>query len=456
MKIQSYLIYTILTGLTLSSCQFKPYKRPQMDTDDLYRDQITAVLDDSASLADINWSDFFSDPYLLQLIEKALVNNADMRSAMLTIEQAEAMLRQSKGAFFPTFGIGANGNYTIGESHSTKTWNGALNASWEIDIFGKLLNSKRAAKASLMQSDAYKCAVQTRLISNVAILYYTLLTLDEQLAITEATLSNWTESVKTMELMMQAGMVNRAAVVQSSANRYGIETTLPDLKRQIRETENALCVLLNRIPDTIERGRIEGQQFTQMVTTGVPSLMLANRPDVKQAEAELMIAYAHTNIARSMFYPSIVISANGGYSNSIFGAIVNPAQLIGSVAGGLTQPVFNGLALTTQLKVTKKEEEKAFIAFEKTLLNAGTEVSNALFQYQTLDKKIESRGKQIEELEKSVSYTQELLKSGAANYLEVLTSQQALLSAQIGQANDSFEKIQSVITLYAALGGGSK
>ena len=456
MKRQSYLIYAIALMLTVTSCHiYKPYSRQEIDTEGLYREQITSE-NDSASLADISWSDLFTDTNLQLLIEKALENNFDLRSAMLTIEQAEAMLRRSKAAFAPTLSAGLNGNYTIGENHSTKTWNGMLNTSWEIDIFGKLLNSKRAAKAALMQSEAYKCAVQTRLIANVATLYYTLLTLDEQLKITEATLGYWKESVKTMELLMQAGMVNQAAVVQSRANRYGIETTIPDLKRQIQETENALSVLLGRLPGSIERGTIKQQQFPQVVTTGVPSLLLANRPDVKQAESELMIAYAQTNIARSMLYPSVVISANGGYSNSIFGAITNPAQLLGSVAGGLTQPIFNGLALTSQLKVTKKEEEKAVLAFEKTLLNAGIEVSNALFNYQILDWKIDSRGKQIEELEKSVEYTQELLKSGSSNYLEVLTSQQALLSAQIGRASDTFEKVQSIIKLYAALGGGSK
>jgi len=455
MKLHSYLLYTLVLLLMVSSCQFKAYKRPQIDTDGLYREQITTSESDTSSLGDISWRELFTDPYLHELIAKALKNNPDMRSALLTIEQAEAQYRQSKAAFFPALSANANATFTFDENGNMKTLNSMLNASWEIDFFGKLTNSKRAAKAVLMQTDAYKCAVQTRLITNVATLYYTLLALDEQLVITRVTLNNWNENVETMELLMQAGMVNRAAVVQSKANRYGIETTIPDLERRIRETENTLSFLLNRLPGYIERGEITKTQFTQTVTTGVPSMLLAKRPDVKQAENDLMIAFANTNIARAMFYPSIVISANGGIPNTLFDAL-NPVNLVGSVAGSITQPLFNRLALTTQLKVTKKEEEKALLAFSKTLLNAGNEVSNALYQYQTLDRKMDSRAKQIGELRKSVEYTQELLTSGSSNYLEVLTAQQALLSAQINQVNDSFEKVQSIITLYAALGGGGE
>jgi len=242
--------------------------------------------------------------------------------------------------------------------------------------------------------------------------------------------------------------------VQSKANRYGIEASIPGLKAQIRETENALSILLGRVPGAIERGTIENQQFTPVMATGVPSLLLSNRPDVRQAESDLMMAYANTNISRAMLYPAIVLSANGGFSNNLMG-LANPAYLAGAVAGGLTQPLFNRLALVTQLKVTKKEQEKALLAFEKTLLNAGSEVSNALFRYQILDQTIESRQKQISELEKSVAYTQELLLLGSATYIEVLSAQQALLNAQISNANDTFRKVQSIIHLYAALGGGS-
>ena len=454
MKQHSYLLYTLVLLFTASSCQFKAYKRPKTETDGLYREQ-TISMNDTTSLGDIGWRELFTDSYLQELIAKALENNPDMRSALLTIEQAEAQYRQSKAAFFPALSASANTTFTFDKDGNMKTLNSMLNASWEIDFFGKLTNSKRAAKAVLMQTEAYKCAVQTRLVTNVATLYYTLLTLDEQLAITKETLNKWNESVETMELLMQAGMVNRAAVVQSNANRYGIEATLPDLERRIRETENTLSFLLNRLPGYIERGYIAKTRFTQAVTTGVPSMLLAKRPDVKQAECDLMIAFANTNIARAMFYPSIVISANGGIPNTLFDAL-NLVNLVGSVAGGITQPLFNRLALTTQLKVTKKEEEKALLAFSKTLLNAGNEVSNALYQYQTLDRKMDSRAKQIEELRKSVEYTQELLTSGSSNYLEVLTAQQALLSAQINQVNDSFEKVQSIITLYAALGGGGE
>ena len=450
-------IVTLFTlAISVISCHiYKPYKRPQIETSGLYRD-LPVVENDSVSIANISRNELFTDPYLQNLLDEALSNNPDLRSATLTIEQSEAQYQRSKAAFSPSLSLGVTGNITGGNHQTVKTWNTMLNSSWEIDIFGKLLNAKRAAKALLLQSEAYKCAVQTRLISSVSTYYYTLLMLDEQLSITEQTLQNWIENVATMELLLQAGMVNQAAVAQSKANRYGIEATIPDLKSQICEAENALSILLNRTPGPIERSKMQTQQFTQVMSTGVPSLLLSNRPDVRQAEYELMLAYANTNISRSMLYPSIVLSANSGYSNSILGAVVNPAGLMSSVAGSLTQPLFNRLALTTQLKVTKKEQEKALIAFETTLLKAESEVSNALFLYQILDQTIEARQKQIEALEKSVAYTQELLLLGSSTYIEVLTAQQALLAAQISNADDTFRKIQSIITLYAALGGGAE
>lgn len=434
---------------------YKPYSRPAIPFSGLYRDSLIAG-SDTNSIANVSWRDLFTDEQLRKLIDEALSNNMDLKAAMLSIEQSEAQLNQSRMGFFPSLSADIAGSIAEGNRKTLRTYSGTLNSSWEVDIFGKILNTKRAAKAAVMESEAYKCAVQTRLISNVAAYYYTLLMLDEQLAISQKTLENWTQNVETMELLKKTGIVNQAAVSQAKANRYGIETTIPELKRQIREIENSLSILLGKTPRSIERGKLYDQHLTATISTGVSSLLLAKRPDVQQAESILMLAYANTNVARSMFYPSLVLTASSGFSNYVLGTAVNPAMLLGSIGGGLTQPLFNRMALRTQLKVSEVEQQKALLAFEKTLLNAGEEVSNALFRFQVMESKTASRKEQIAALEESVRSTQELLALGSATYIEVLTAQQSLLAAQLNQSSDALEKLQSIVDLYAALGGGVK
>ena len=321
-------------------------------------------------------------------------------------------------------------------------------------MFGRLLNTKRGAKAALLQSEAYKQAVQTQVIATIANTYYTLLMLDKQLAITEETAANWKKNVETMKYLKEAGRVNEAAVVQSEANSHMIEASIPDIRRQIREAENSLSVILGVAPQTIKRGKLEDQTFPEQLNAGIPVQMLANRPDVKSAEMSLASAYYNTNVARSAFYPQISISGTLGWTNLAGGQIVDPFTMIANAVGSLTQPLFNKGTNIARLKVAKAQQEEALIAFQQSILNAGQEVSNALTLYQTAEEKSIERKKQINSLEKSVEYTQELLTLGTSTYLEVLTAQQSLLSAQLSETSDSFQKIQSVINLYHALGGG--
>lgn len=451
-----YLSIALLGVLGATSCQvYKAYERPANLNAADYRDTLSNRADTS-NIASMSWKQIFHDKQLQGLIEEALGNNFDLKNATLSIEQAEAQFASSKMGYLPSLSAGVNGSYSSGDNRTSRTYNAMLTSSWEIDMFGKVLNAKRAAKATLMQSEAYRRLVQTQLISSIANYYYTLLSLDAQLAISQQTLENWKKNVETMELLKKAGIVNQAAVVQSRANRYSVEASIPDLQRQIRETENALSVLLGRPAGVVVRSTLDNQRFDTPLAIGVPAQLLANRPDLQQAEASLMYAYANANIARSMLYPSLTITGSYGFSNSILGAVVNPAQLLGTVGGGLTQPIFNRRALTTQRKVSILEQEKAFNNFQKVLLKAGTEVSNALFRYKVLGAKIESRKEQIKALEESVQYTQELLTHGTTTYIEVLTAQQSLLTAQLNQTADSLQQIQSIIALYAALGGGTK
>ncbi|HIU54408.1 MAG TPA: TolC family protein [Candidatus Gallibacteroides avistercoris] len=455
------ILYIVLLAVVVSSCHiYKPYKRPDVNTAGVYRDPVSATdtlaVSDTTNMGNLPWEQVFTDPQLQQLIRQGLENNSDLKTAALQVSQAEARLMTSRLSFLPSLSLSPQGTVSsFDKSAAQWTYQLPVVASWEIDLFGRLLNSKRAAKTALMQSEAYKQAVRTQVISTVANYYYTLLMLDRQLQISEQTAESWKQNVQMMKDLKVAGSVNEAAVVQSEANYYSIVASLADLRQQISSTENALSVLLGQAPQMIARSTIEEQQFPAEMNTGIPVQMLSNRPDVRSAEMALAGAYYNTNIARSAFYPNLVISGSAGWTNSAGSVIVNPGKILASAVASLTQPIFGRGANIAQLKIAKAQQEEALIAFQQSILNAGSEVSNALVQYQTAEEKLAQRKEQIKSLEKSVKYTQDLLFLDSSHtYLEVLTAQQSLLSAQLSEVSDNFQRMQSVINLYHALGGG--
>ena len=457
MKIK--LITLSVSCLLLSSCGiYTTYERPSdINTDGLYGQDLNeeAVAVDTASIASLSWRELFTDSHLQTLIEHALQSNTDLLSAQQRIKEAEATLSSAKLAYLPSFMLTPQGGVSsFDKSKGSWTYTGIASASWEIDIFGKLTNAKRRSKALYLQSLEYEQAVSTSLIANVANLYYTLLMLDEQYRISEETAVNWRESVRTMRAMMAAGMTNEASVSQSEANCRQVEASLLDLKQQIKEVENSLSILLGEVPGGIERGHLAGQDFPEDLTVGVPLQLLSRRPDVKSAELSLASAFYSTNAARSAFYPSITLSGTAGWTNSAGNMIINPGKLLLSAVGALTQPLFNKGLNIAQLKIAKAQQEEAKLAFQQALLNAGSEVNNALTQVQTACGKTELRTGQITSLENAVRSTQLLMQHGTSTYLEVLTAQQSLLSAQLTQVADRFDEIQGIINLYQALGGG--
>lgn len=457
MKIK--LITLSVSCLLLSSCGiYTTYERPSdINTDGLYGQDLNeeAVAVDTASIASLSWRELFTDSHLQTLIEHALQSNTDLLSAQQRIKEAEATLSSAKLAYLPSFMLTPQGGVSsFDKSKGSWTYTGIASASWEIDIFGKLTNAKRRSKALYLQSLEYEQAVSTSLIANVANLYYTLLMLDEQYRISEETAVNWRESVRTMRAMMAAGMTNEASVSQSEANFRQVEASLLDLKQQIKEVENSLSILLGEVPGGIERGHLAGQDFPEDLTVGVPLQLLSRRPDVKSAELSLASAFYSTNAARSAFYPSITLSGTAGWTNSAGNMIINPGKLLLSAVGALTQPLFNKGLNIAQLKIAKAQQEEAKLAFQQALLNAGSEVNNALTQVQTARGKTELRTGQIISLENAVRSTQLLMQHGTSTYLEVLTAQQSLLSAQLTQVADRFDEIQGIINLYQALGGG--
>ena len=445
--------------MVLTSCGiYTKYQRPEdITTDGLYGHDLDGqsldslslfAASDTTSIASLSWRELFTDPQLQSLIEQALQGNTDLLSAQQRIKEAEATLMSAKLSYLPSFMLTPQGGVSsFDNSKGSWTYSGIASASWEVDIFGKLTNAKRRSKALYLQSLEYEQAVSTSLIANVANLYYTLLMLDEQYRISEETAASWRESVRTMRAMMAAGMTNEA-------NCRQVEASLLDLRQQVKEVENSLSILLGDVPGTIERGRLAGQEFPQELAVGVPLQLLSRRPDVKSAELSLASAFYSTNAARSAFYPSITLSGTAGWTNSAGSMIVNPGKLLFSAIGSLTQPLFNKGLNVAQLKIAKAQQEEARLAFQQALLNAGSEVNNALTQVQVARGKTELRARQITSLETTVRSTRLLMQHGTSTYLEVLTAQQGLLSAQLTQVADRFDEIQGIINLYQALGGG--
>ena len=445
-------ILIICLAAAMTSCGiYKNYQRPDVVTDGLYG---TAETADSTTLGDISWQEMFTDPQLQALIDLALTNNTDLQSAQWRVKEAEATLKSARLAYLPSFNFAPQGTISsFDNGAASKTYSIPVTASWQIDIFGGLTNAKRKAKALYLQSQEYQQAVRTQLIASVANLYYTLLMLDSQYEVTKETAAKWEESVRTMREMKAAGMTNEAGVAQYEGSYYGIVASLNDIEYSIRETENSLCSVLGEVPHEIVRGRLDEQQLPDNLAVGIPVQMLSNRPDIRQAEYSLMQSFYATNAARSALYPSITLSGSAGWTNNA-GVITNPGKLLLSAAGSLLQPIFNANANRANLKIAKAQQEESKLAFQQALLNAGAEVNNALTQCQTARAKTDLRIKQIEAMERAVESTELLMQHSSTTYLEVLTAQQSLLSAQLSQIADQFDEIQGVVNLYQALGGG--
>lgn len=450
----------VFAAVMLASCGiYTNYERPAQavaDMDSLYRPE--ARPDTTRSIATLRWEELFTDTCLQQLIRQGLAANADLAVARLQVEEAQATLRQSKLAYLPSVQLEPTGTLSSFDGQKTqKTYSVGASASWEIDLFGKLRNSKRQALASLLASDAYRQAMQTQVVATVADSYYALLMLDEQIRITEQTAESWREYVRSLSALMQAGQADRATLAQAEASRLAAESSLLSLQQQAIEQENALCVFVGLTPRRLERGTMDGQHFPSHLSVGVPLDLLSRRPDVRQAEANLMQAFYATNSARAAFYPSITLSGSAGWTNSGGAAVANPGAWLLQAVGSLVQPLFNRGQNLANLKIAKAQQEEAVLQFRQSLLDAGNEVNNALAQWQTARERIRLDNEQVEQLTITLGDKELLMENLAdTNYLQVLTARQSLLSAQLAVASDRYDEIQGVIELYHALGGGSE
>ena len=458
---KSIIICMVGVAAMMSSCRiYKSYERPEdLVTEGLYRDPMsdTDTLNAVAgeTFGDLPWREVFTDVQLQALIEQALENNADIRSAQLTVEQAQASLTSARLSYLPSLTLTPQGTFNHAMGTDVWTYNIPVAASWQVDLFGQLLNPHRKAKVSYQQAQYYQQAVQTNIISAVANMYYTLLMLDRQYEISDETAALMKRTVETMEAMKEAGMANSAAVEQSRTGYAQVVASLSGIKQTIREMENSLSLILNVPGQQIPRTTFEEQQLPTTFMTGVPVQMLSNRPDVKAAEMSLAACYYDTNSARAAFFPQLTITGQEGWTNNL-GQVVNPGKFMTTLMAGITQPLFARGRLIAGLKAAKANEEKAKLTFQTSLLKAGNEVSNALYQYQMNTEKSESRKVQVAAAKKASEDTAELFQLGTSSYLEVLSAQQSYLSAQLAEVSDTYDRMQAVINLYAALGGGKE
>lgn len=444
----------------MTSCGlYNKYERPQVDTYGLVRDVAsntdTLAVADTASFGNLPWREVFTDPQLQSLIETGLANNTNLLNAALNVKMVEDQLMIAKLAFVPGFTFSPQGTVASWDGNkASKTYSLPVTASWSVDLFGNLLNVKRSAQMALLATKDYQQVVQTKVISNIANMYYTLLMLDKQLQVVNDMSKLVEETWNIMKIQKELGRVKETSVQSAEANLYSVQAKAADLKRQIRETENSLSLLLGQQAQTIKRGTFEGQSLPSKFSTGIGLQLLNNRPDVHYAEMSLAQCFYDVNTARSKFYPNITISGTGAFTNSGGGGIVNPGKWLLSAVGSLTQPIFAHGQIIAGLKVAKAKQEQAYNTWQNAVLSAGSEVSNALVLYNSSDEKSKLEEKQVESLKKNVEYNKMLFNDGSATYLEVITAQQSLLNAELSKVADDFYKMQAVVNLYYALGGG--
>ena len=459
MQIKKVLLFAA-AGISLASCGlYNKYERPEVNTQGLVRDPVsltdTLAVADTTSFGNLPWRTVFTDPQLQTLIRQGLDKNADLLNAALNVKMLQAQLAVAKLAFLPNITLSPQGTLSSFDgSKTSKTYQLPVTASWSVDLFGNLLSVKRNAQMQLLASKDYQTAVKTNVISGIANLYYTLLMLDRQQEILDEMASLTKETWDMMALQMKFGRARSTSVQSAEASYYSVLAQSADMKRQIREMENSLSLLIGQPGQQIPRGKLYDQMLPTEFSTGVSLQLLSNRPDVHAAEMKLASCFHNVQTARSRFYPSIRISGTGAFTNSAGAAVINPGKWLLSAVGSLTQPIFANGQLIAGLKVAKAQQEQAFNDWQNLVFKAGNEVSNALVSYNTYAERSQLDSKQTELYRKNVEDTRQLYMSSGSSYLEVISAQANLLNAEISKVTDDFYKMQAVVSLYSALGGG--
>ncbi len=451
-------------ALLLSSCGlYNKYERPEVKTEGIVRDPIsltdTLAVTDTTSFGNMPWRSVFTDPQLQALIEQGLENNPDLLNAALNVKMVNEALKVARLAFLPSLVLSPQGTIaSFDGAKASQTYQLPVSASWNIDLFGNLLSVKRSAQMQLIATKDYQTVVKTNIISGIANLYYTLLMLDRQVEIVSDMELLTKDTWDKMKFMHENRVGYRSTAVQSAeAAYYSVQAQKVDLLRQVRECENSLSLLIGQQGQTINRGKFDGQELPTEFSAGVGIQLLNNRADVHAAEMSLAQCFYDVETARSRFYPSLKVTGTAAFTNSGGAGIVNPGKWLLSAVGSLVQPIFQHGQLVAGLKVAKAEYEQAYNTWQNAVLKAGNEVSNALVTYNSSAQKAELDGKRVKVLKQNVEDTKKLMESSAnTTYLEVISAQSSLLNAEISEVTDQFNKMQSIVNLYQALGGGAK
>lgn len=463
LRITNLIILAGVAGFFYSCKVTDTYKSPDIEQsrqDNLFRQKTS---NDSTSVANVAWNQIFTDEKLQNIINKTIQNNLDLKVAIARIQEADAVFKQSKLQNLPS--LDAVGSVTDTKNSGAAQANTfrmpdlmnyrlGISTGWEVDIWGRIKSLKRSAYAGFLQTDAAKRAIQTQMVAQAATLYYQLISLDKQLEITKQTIELRKKDVETVELLMDAAYLTGADVEQSKANLYSAQLMIPDLELQIQQTENSLSILMNDNPQAIERNSIDSQVIYTDLKTGVPASLLKNRPDVQAAELTFRQAFENKNVAMAQVYPTINLTATIGLSTRLLENFFTNS-LFYTLGGTVTQNIFQMGNRKAQVKIMEARKMQAYYTFEQTLLTAGAEVSNSLLSYQKAKEKETTRQLQIQSLEKALEFNKELLTySSNVNYVNVLTSEQSLLSAKLAGVNDKLQQLQAVTEFYRALGGG--
>ena len=449
-------------ALLLSSCGlYNKYDRPEVNASGIVRDPVsmtdTLAVQDTTSFGNMPWRTVFTDPQLQVLIQQGLDNNPDLLNAALNVHMVETALTVAKLAFLPSVAISPQGTLSSFDgAAATKAYTLPVSASWNVDLFGNLLSQKRSAQMQLIATKDYQTVVKCNIISGIANLYYTLLMLDRQVEIVSDMEKLTKETWEKMKFMHENRIGYRSTAVQSAeAAYYSVQSQKVDLQRQIRECENSLSLLIAQPAQTIKRGTFAGQSLPTNLSTGVAVQMLSNRADVHANEMALAQCFYDVQTARSRFYPNLTVTGTAAFTNQQ--GAVNPGKWLLSAVGSLVQPIFQHGQIVAGLKVAKDKYEQAYNTWQNSVLKAGNEVSNALVSYNSYAEKATLDGKRVAVLRQNVADTRKLMEqSSNTTYLEVITAQSNLLNAEISEVTDQFNKMQSVVTLYQALGGGAK
>lgn len=448
--------------MLLSSCGlYNKYERPDVNAEGIVRDPVsltdTLAVQDTTSFGNMPWRSLFTDPQLQSLIQQGLDNNPDLLNAALNVKMVNEALKVAKLAFLPSVAISPQGTLTSFDgAAATKSYSLPVSASWNVDLFGNLLSVKRSAQMQLIATKDYQTVVKTNIISGIANLYYTLLMLDRQVEIVTDMEQLTKETWDKMKFMHENRVGYRSTAVQSAeAAYYQVQAQKVDLQRQVREMENSLSLLLGQPGQTIQRGTFAGQNLPSEFSTGVGIQMLANRADVHANEMALAQCFYDVETARSRFYPNITVTGTAAFTNN--NGMVNPGKWLLNAVGSLVQPIFQHGQIVAGLKVAKAKYEQAYNTWQNSVYKAGNEVSNALVSYNSYAEKSELDGKRVAVLKQNVEDTKKLMESSSnTTYLEVISAQSNLLNAEISEVTDQFNKMQSVVNLYQALGGGAK